>query len=229
MEKIERHFEKELERLTETILRLGGHAEGAIVDAVRSLVERDTSLAHRVIERDEEADQLELEVDQVSMDLLALRQPMARDLRFIITALKIAPELERIGDLAGNIAERSIELADEPQLKAYIDIPLMSDIVRGMVRESLDAFVRRDADAARGVIARDDQVDAIMEQFFRELLSYMLEDPRNISRALRLMMISKYLERVGDGATNICEMVVYLAEGRVIRHGGIHTPEGGAP
>src|SRR5262245_45703417 len=123
MEKIERHFEKELERLTETVLRLGSHAEGAIEDAVRSLVERDTALAHRVIDRDEEADQLELEVDQVSMDLLALRQPMASDLRFIITALKIAPEIERIGDLAGNIAERSIELADEPPLKAYPHIP----------------------------------------------------------------------------------------------------------
>ena len=227
MEKIERHFEKELERLTETILRLGSHAEGAIVDAVRSLIERDTELALRVIRRDEEADQLELEVDQISMDLLALRQPMARDLRFIITALKIAPELERIGDLAGNIAERSIELAEEPQLKAYIDIPLMSDLVRGMVRDSLDAFVRREADTARRIIARDDQVDAIMEQFFRELLSYMLEDPRNIGRALRLMMVSKYLERVGDGATNICEMVVYLTEGRVIRHGGIHPTEAG--
>ena len=223
MEKIERHFERDLERLSETLLRLGARVERAIGDALAALIERDAKLARRVIEQDEEADQLELEADQICTDLIALRQPIARDLRFIITALKVSPELERIGDLAGNIAERAIELADEPQLKPLIDIPRMGEIARSMVHDGLDAFVGRDAEAARAIIRRDDEVDRLMEQLFRELLSYMMEDPRTISRALRLMMIAKYLERVGDAATNLCEMVVYLVEGRVIRHGGIQT------
>jgi phosphate transport system protein len=222
LEKLERHFEKELERLKETLLRLGSRAELSIEEALRALTQRDTDLARRVIENDEEIDQLELEVDQICTDLMALRQPLARDLRFIIMALKIAPELERIGDLAGNISERAIELAAEPQLKPLIDIPRMAGLAREMVRLSLDAFVRHDAEAARAVIKRDDQVDALMEQLFRELLSYMLDDPHAIGRGLRLMMVGKYLERIGDGATNICEMVVYLVEGRMIRHGGIH-------
>ena len=136
-------------------------------------------------------------------------------------------DLERIGDLAVNVAERAILLNTEPQLKPFIDIPRMTAITSEMLKESLDAFIRRDADAARAVIGKDDEVDALMEQLFRELLSYMIEDPRTISRALRLMMVAKYLERIGDGATNICEMVVYLAEGRVIRHGGLHPVDGG--
>jgi phosphate transport system protein len=226
LEKLERHFEKDLEHLTETILRLGSYAERAIADALRALTGKDSDLARQVIERDEELDQLELEVDSICTDLLALRQPIARDLRFIVTALKIAPELERIGDLAGNISERAIELSAEPLLKPFIDIPRMAAITGAMVKDSLDAFVRRDAQAAREIIARDDQVDRLMEQLFRELLSFMLEDPHTIGRALRLMMVAKYLERVGDGATNICEMVVYLAEGRVIRHGGPHPVDG---
>jgi phosphate transport system protein len=222
LEKIERHFEKELERLTETILKLGSSAERAIGNSLRALTERNSTMAGLVIHQDEEIDQLELEVDQICMDLLALRQPIARDLRFIITALKIAPELERIGDLASSIAERGMELAEEPLLKPLIDIPRMAVITQSMVKDSLDAFVHRDAVSAAKIIARDDEVDALMEQLFRELLSFMIEDPKTISRALRLMMVAKYLERVGDGATNICEMVVYLVEGRVIRHGGIH-------
>jgi phosphate transport system protein len=222
VEKLERHFERELERLSETILRLGAHVERAHEEVLRALEQQDADLAREVVRRDEEADQLELEIDQICTDLIALRQPLARDLRFIVTALKIAPELERIGDLAGNIAERVVELAHEPHLKPLIDIPRMGGIAREMLHASLDAFVRRDAAAARQVIRRDDQVDSLMEQLFRELLSYMIEDPRTISRALRLMMVAKYIERVGDGATNICEMVVYLVEGQVIRHGGIH-------
>jgi phosphate transport system protein len=226
LEKIERQFEKELDRLKETLLRLGSQAERSIEDALQALTQRDVDLARHIIERDEELDQLELEADQICTDLLALRQPLARDLRFIIMALKIAPELERIGDLAGNIAERAIELAAEPQLKPLIDIPRMAAIAKEMVRLSLDAFVRHDAQAARATIARDDELDALMEQVFRVLVSYMLEDPRAIGRALRLLMVAKYLERIGDGATNICEMVVYLVEGRVIRHGGIHPVSG---
>jgi len=226
MERMERHFEKELERLTDAVLRLGGKAERAIGEGLRALFDRDAELAREVIRCDEETDQLELEVDQICTDLVALRQPMARDLRFIITALKIAPELERIGDLAGNIAERAIELAEEPLLEPYVDLPLMGSLTRKMVQDSLDAFVRRDAEAAQRIILRDDQVDALMERLFRELLSYMMQDRKSITRALRLMMVAKYIERVGDAATNVCEMVVYLAEGRVIRHGGIHADPG---
>jgi len=222
VERPERHFEKEEERLKETILRLGSAVEAAIVDAIRALTDRDPEMAREVIVRDEEIDQLELEIDQLCTDIIALYQPAARDLRFVIAALKIAPELERIGDLAGNISERAIELCEEPQLKPFIDIPRMAQIAREMVKESLDALVRLDANAARAAIARDDGVDALMEQLFRELMSYMIEDPRTISRALRLMMVAKYIERIGDGATNICEMVVYLVEAKVIRHGGFH-------
>ncbi|HZI93090.1 MAG TPA: phosphate signaling complex protein PhoU [Patescibacteria group bacterium] len=228
MEKLERHFEKELDRLKEALLRLGSKAERAIEESMRALTKRDADLAREIMARDEELDQLELEADQICTDLLALRQPIARDLRFIIMALKIAPELERIGDLAGNIAERAMELAEEPPLKPLIDVQRMASIAREMVRLSLDAFVRRDAQAARAVITRDDELDTLMEQDFRVLLSYMLEDPRAIGRGLRLLMVAKYLERIGDGATNICEMVVYLVEGRVIRHGGIHPVDGEA-
>ncbi|HKQ63003.1 MAG TPA: phosphate signaling complex protein PhoU [Candidatus Polarisedimenticolaceae bacterium] len=222
MDKLERHFERELDRLTETTLRLGATVEQAIRQAIAALTTRDADLARQVIADDEATDQLELEIDQIAADLIALHQPAARDLRFIIGALKISPELERLGDLAGNIAERSVELCQEVQLKPLIDIPRMAELALAMVHDSLDAFVRRDAAAAIAVIRRDDQVDALMEQVFRELLSYMLEDPRTISRALRLMMVAKYVERIGDGATNICEMVVYMVEGRVIRHGGMH-------
>jgi phosphate transport system protein len=227
MEKIERHFEKDLARLTETLLRLGGAVEYSISEALEALTDRDPERARRVLDHDEEIDQLELETDQLCTDLLALHQPIASDLRFIVTALKIAPELERVGDLAGNISERAIELAGEPLLKPLIDIPRMGGIAREMIRASLDAFVARDAAAARAVIARDDELDRLMEQIFRELLSFMIEDPRTITRALRLQIVAKYIERIGDGATNLCEMIVYLAEGRVIRHGGMHAAPGG--
>ena len=169
MDRQERHFEKEEERLKETILRLGSAVEAAIADAIRALTDRDPDVARKVLARDEEIDQLELEIDQICTDIIALYQPAARDLRFVIAALKIAPELERIGDLAGNISERAVELCEEPQLKPFIDIPRMAQIAREMVKESLDALVRRDADAARAAIARDDGVDALMEQLFREL------------------------------------------------------------
>ena len=227
MDRPERHFEKEEERLKETLLRLGATVEGAIVDALRALMDGDPDLARKVLEHDVDIDQLELECDRICTDIIALYQPAARDLRFVIAVLKIAPELERIGDLATNIAERAIELSKEPQLRPIIDIPRMAALAREMLKESLDALVRLDADAARAVIAKDDGVDALMEQFFRVLLSYMLEDPHTITRALRLMMVAKYFERIGDGATNVCEMIVYLVEGRVIRHGGLHPADGG--
>jgi phosphate transport system protein len=150
--------------------------------------------------------------------LLALHQPAARDLRLVTTAMKISTELERISDLAENVCERTIELNEEPQLKPYIDIPRMGNIARAMVKESIDAFVKDDSALARKVLANDDLVDDLMEQIFRELLSYMIEDPHTITRAIRLSFVAKYLERIADHATNIAELVVYLVEGKIIRH-----------
>jgi len=222
MDKIERHFERDLESLIEQVLRLGSLCEEAIEGALTALTQRDSETARRVVSGDEVLDQQELLIDELCTDLLALRQPMATDLRVITGALKITPELERMGDLAVNISERAIELNQEPLLKPLIDIPRMARIAVEMLRGSLEAFVRRDAAAAREIIRKDDEVDRLMEQVFRELLSYMIEDPRTISRAIRLTFVAKYLERIADGCTNICEMVVYMVEGRVIRHGGPH-------
>ncbi len=157
-------------------------------------------------------------MDEESIRLLALHQPAARDLRLVTTAMKIATELERISDLAENVCERAIELNEEPQLKPYIDIPMMGNMARMMVKQSIDAFVKDDAMLARKVLTDDDFVDNLMEQLFRELLSFMLEDTRTISRAIRLSFIAKYLERMADHATNIAELVVYLVEGKIIRH-----------
>lgn len=222
MDRSERHIEKDLERITEEILRLGSQCQHAIEGALAALTRRDIERAREVIAGDEVLDQQELLIDQLCTDALALRQPMASDLRFLTTAIKITPELERMGDLAVNISERAIELAGEPELKPLIDIPRMADIAVRMLQASLEAFVRRDAEAARAIIRRDDEEDRLMEQVFRELLSYMIEDPRAITRAIRLTFVAKYLERIADGCTNICEMVVYMAEGRIIRHGGFH-------
>ena len=223
---MERHIDVELRRLKDALLRMAGLAETSIGLAVKALVSRDAEIAKQVIASDAAVNALEIEVDDLCMRTMALYQPEARDLRFLAMALKINNDLERMGDQAVNIAERTLELLKEPLLKPLIDIPRMAELAQRMVKDSLDAFVSRDARAASEIIARDDEVDRLMEQLFRELLSYMIEDPRTISRALRLMMVAKYLERIGDGATNICEMVVYLVEGRVIRHGGIHPVDG---
>jgi phosphate transport system protein len=182
------------------------------------LVTRDSTLARHVIERDHMVNAFDVEIDEDCIQLLALHQPAARDLRLVTTAMKIATELERISDLAENVCERGIELNEEPQLKPYIDIPRMGNLARIMVKESIDAFVKGDAALARKVLADDDLVDDLMEQLFRELLSFMIEDPHTISRAIRLSFIAKYLERMADHATNIGELVVYLVEGRIIRH-----------
>lgn len=197
---------------------MGARVEDAIANAIRALLECDTALAERVIAADSEIDQMELELDDLTIELIAAMQPAAGDLRFVATAMKITPQLERIADLAVDVCERAIELNHEPPLKPLIDIPRLARIAQEMVRLSLDAFVRRDAVLAREVIARDDEVDLLTEQSFRELLTYMLEDSRNISRAIRLTFVGKYFERIADGATNICEMVVYLVEGKVIKH-----------
>jgi phosphate transport system protein len=213
-----RHFDREIEKLKELLLRMGAMVEEQISQSIRALLERDTAAANAVIDRDVEVDRMELDIDQHTVELIAMMQPAAVDLRFVATAMKITPELERIADLAVDVCERAIELNREPPLKPLIDIPRLARISQDMVRQALDAFVRRDAALAREVIARDDEVDLLTEQSFRELLTYMLEDSRNISRAIRLTFIGKYFERIGDGATNICEMVVYLVEGKVIKH-----------
>jgi phosphate transport system protein len=161
---------------------------------------------------------LDVEIDETCLSLLALHHPKAGDLRFITTTMKISAELERMGDLAENIAERAIELNEEPQLKPYIDIPRMAEWTIQMVKECLDAFVNRDAELARKVCRDDDFVDDLTEQLFRELVSFMLEDPRTVTRAARLTFVGKYYERIADHATNIAELVVYLVEGKIIRH-----------
>jgi phosphate transport system protein len=215
---IQRHFDEELSDLKTKLLRMAGQVEDQIDQALTALVTRDSALAHQVIERDHLVNSLDVEIDEESIRLLALHQPAARDLRLVTTAMKIATELERISDLAENVCERAIELNEEPQLKPYIDIPMMGNMARMMVKQSIDAFVKDDAMLARKVLTDDDFVDDLMEQLFRELLSFMLEDTRTISRAIRLSFIAKYLERMADHATNIAELVVYLVEGKIIRH-----------
>ena len=215
---IQRHFDEELAELKTMLLRMAGQTEDQIDKALTALVTRDSALARQVIERDHQINALDVEIDEESIRLLALHQPAARDLRLVTTAMKIATELERISDLAENVCERAIELNEEPQLKPYIDIPMMGNMARMMVKQSIDAFVKNDAALARKVLTDDDFVDNLMEQLFRELLSFMLEDTRTISRAIRLSFIAKYLERMADHATNIAELVVYLVEGKIIRH-----------
>ena len=213
-----RHFHDELEALKQTLLAMGGLVEDQIRHAMQALVDRDDALATEVIERDRQVNAYDVEVDAQCVELLALHQPAAGDLRFITTAMKIVTDLERIGDQAVNIGQRVIELNREPQLKPYIDLPRMAERAQAMVKESLDAFVARDTELARRVRAEDDEVDALKEQIFRELLTFMMEDPRSIPRAIRLILISRCMERVADHATNIAEMVIYLVEGKMVRH-----------
>ncbi len=213
-----RHLDEELAELKTKLVHMASLAEDQIDKALAALVKRDSALAHRVIEQDHKVNALDVEIDEDCIRLLALHQPAARDLRLVTTGMKISTELERISDLAENVCERTIELNEEPQLKPYIDIPRMGNLARIMVKESIDAFVKDDSALARKVLAHDDLVDELMEQIFRELLSFMIEDPHTISRAIRLSFIAKYIERVADHATNIAELVVYLVEGKIIRH-----------
>lgn len=215
---MQRHFEQELQDLKGKILQMGSLVEEQVQGALRALTARDSDLARKIIANDRQVNTLDVEVDEECLRLLALQQPAARDLRFITTAMKISTELERISDLAENICERAIELNQEPQLKPYIDIPRMANWSLRMVKESLDAFVNHDADLARKVCADDDFVDDLTHQLFRELLSFMLENPQTITRAIRITFIAKYLERIADHATNVAELVVYMVEGKIIRH-----------
>ena len=213
-----RHFHEELEALKQTLLAMGGLVEDQIRRVMKALLERDDVVAQEVIERDRQVNTYDVEVDEQCVSLLALHQPAAGDLRFITTAMKIVTDLERIGDQAVNIAQRVLELNVEPQLKPYIDLPRMAERAQRMVKESLDAFVARDTALARQVCGEDAEVDALKEQIFRELLTFMMEDPRTIPRAIRLILISRFMERVADHATNIAEMVIYMVEGKMVRH-----------
>jgi len=215
---ISRRFDEELADLKQQILRMGSLVEGQIRQALKALIDRDDDLATEVIHNDRKVNTMDVAVDEACLELLALQQPAARDLRFITTAMKISTELERMSDLAENICERAIELHEEPQLKPYIDIPLMADRAIIMVGQALDAFVRGDSVLARKVLDEDDYIDELNEQIFRELLSFMMENPQTISRAIRLSFISKYIERIADHATNVAELVVYMVEGKIIRH-----------
>jgi phosphate transport system protein len=215
-----REYEGELRRLRELLLLMGAKAEDIINGSIRALIDRDSLLGEQMIAADRKINQLEMEVDELCMQVLARRQPVASDLRFLTTALKLVTDLERIGDLGVNICERVLELNGEPPLKPYVDMPNMAREVQQMLHEGLDAFVAADVERAQRVIARDKTVDAYYTQIFRELLTYMMEDPRNIFRATRLQSIAKYLERIGDHATNLGELVVFMVKGKDIRHAG---------
>jgi len=214
-----KHYEQQLRLLKDKLLLMSHQAEQMISDAIRALIERRPSLAQEVISRDDTLDQLEVEIDNLCYEILALEQPVARDLRFIATALKIVRDIERIGDTAVNIAERAHELIQEPELKRLIALPIMAESAQRILKESLDAFVNEDAELAERVVLSDREIDDMYEQIFRELLTYMIEDTRNISRALKLIFIAKHLERVGDHSANIAEMVVFMVRGQDIRHG----------
>ena len=211
-------LEKELDSLKQLLLTMAGEAERQLELAIRSLVERRVELAEQVIAGDAVIDQRELEVDRRVTELIVRAQPMARDLRLVITAIKIAPDLERVADHAVNIAEQALRLNRLPPLKPFITIPRMASTAAGMVRDALAAFIRSDTRLAREVIARDDEVDATHEEIFRELLTYMMADQATIPRALAVLLVARSLERIADQATNICEQVVYLVEGEDIRH-----------
>lgn len=214
----DRIFESELNELRQKLLTLGGLVEHAISLSVRSWAERNQALARRVIDDDRRVNLLEVEIDELCLRLLALRQPAASDLRFITLALKAVTDLERIGDLAVNVAELAIKLNEDQPLEGSWDLPQMAKIAEGMLKEALDSFVARDAARARGVLARDNDVDELYHTIFRSLIGQMTKNPEISSRATLLVFIAKHIERIADHATNVAEMVIFLVEGRDVRH-----------
>jgi phosphate transport system protein len=212
------HFQEELAQLTSRLLEMGGLAEDRVRSAVTALVERDTALVAQVLGGDQPINQLHIEIDSRCVRLLALHQPMAVDLRVILSAVKINTDLERVGDMAINIADAARRYLRHPPVKALIDIPRMAELAHGMLRDALDAFVRRDTDLAQRVLNADDTLDSLKTQVFRELLTYMLQDPHTIEPSLDLILISRHLERVGDHATNIAEDVIFMVSARDVRH-----------
>ena len=225
MSEMGRPFDEELKALKQKLMEMAVSAEEQIARAIRALKDREENLACQVLDREEAINLLDIEIDEMCMRLLALRQPLATDLRFITSAMKISSDLERIGDLAVNIAERTIDLLKEPELKPLIDIPRMAQMAQEMVRDAINAFVNRDDKLAREVCERDDRVDELNQQVFRELLTYMMQDPGTISVAVDLILVGRHLERIADHATNIGEDVIYMVRGKTIKH---HIEEGRA-
>ena len=223
METHARHFQDELDELKRRLLEMGGLAEENVRLAVKGLVDRDHDVIARVMTGDEPLNNLHIEIDSRCFTLLALYQPMAADLRTIVAAFKINTDLERVGDLAVNIAEAARRYSSHAPVKKLIDIPRMATIAQSMLRDALDAFVRRDIELAHGVLNEDDTLDALKTQVFRELLTYMLQDPGTIEPALDLILVSRHLERIGDHATNIAEDVIFIVSARDVRH---HAAEG---
>ncbi|HEX8139309.1 MAG TPA: phosphate signaling complex protein PhoU [Pyrinomonadaceae bacterium] len=213
-----RILDRELDALRDRVLLLGGETETALQRAIYALVERDSETAREVLKADDAIDQLEVEIDRLCVDMIALRQPAARDLRFVISVAKITPLLERMADHACNIARVAIDLNDEPQLETYVDLPRMAANASSMLRSALDAFTSVDAAAARAVIARDDEIDDLYDRIFHELINLMATDPATTTRAARLLFVAKHIERIGDYVTDICELTVYMAEAAFIKH-----------
>jgi phosphate transport system protein len=219
------HYEKELQEIKDGLIYQGALTEIAIQLAMRSLSERNSEIAKRVIKDDEEIDKLDTDLEERCIKILALRQPTAIDLRFITTAIKITGHLERIGDMAVNIAEKALQLNDEPQLKPYIDLPRMTDLVSGMIKDSLDSFIRNDLAMAERVRRTEQVIDDLNEQIFRELLTFMMEDSKSIHRGLLIMQVSKNMERIADHAKGIADMVTYMVTGECVRHQTCHLTE----
>jgi phosphate transport system protein len=221
LDKPVRHFQEELEALQRRLLEMGGLAEERVRAAVHGLVSRDVVAIERVLRGDEPVNEFHIEIDNRCFRLLALHQPMAVDLRTIVAAVKINTDLERVGDLAVNIAEASSRYITHPPVKKLIDIPRMGEIAQSMLRDALDAYVKRDTTLAQQVLNEDDELDALKTQVFRELLTFMLQDPSTVEPALDLILISRHLERIGDHATNIAEDVIFMVSARDVRH---HPP-----
>ncbi|HET9703061.1 MAG TPA: phosphate signaling complex protein PhoU [Vicinamibacterales bacterium] len=226
MERVFRHFQEELDALKERLLAMGGLAEERVRESVRGLVDRDHALLDGVLAGDEPINDLHMEVDDRCFKLLALHQPMAADLRVIVAAVKINTDLERVGDLAVNIGEAGKRYLQHPPVKPLIDIPRMGDLAQSMLRDALDAFVRRDIALAEAVLAADDTLDSLKTQIFRELLTHMLQDPGTIEPALDLILISRHLERIGDHATNVAEDVIFILSAKDVRHHGADAAKG---
>ena len=216
--KVHRHLDEELERLRDTVLRLGGESEAALRRAMHSLSERDPAAAREVLAHDDVVDELEVEVDRQCIDIFVLRQPAARDLRFVMSVTKIAPLLERIADHACNIARTAIDLADEPEVKNAQRIARMGEIASSMLAEALDAFTKSDAAAAREIILRDAEINNLYNEIFSELIGMMVTSPNTATRSARLLLVAKHLERIGDYVTDISELTVYMAEAAIIKH-----------
>ena len=213
-----RRLDEELDALRDRVLLMGGETEAALQKTMHALAERDSQAAREVLEGDDRVDLLELEIDRLCIDLLALRQPAARDLRFVVAVAKISPVLERIADHACNIARVALDLNDEPQLNDLAELTLMADIASRQLRDALDAFTHGDAARARSLINLDDEIDELYDRIFRDLIRLMASDPSTTSRAARLLFVAKHLERVGDYVTDICELTVYMTEAEFIRH-----------